>query len=266
MAAGSTIQFAKTGSDAERLVFSGPPQQLRGNLRVVNSGDSKQKLSQVTVESSSLLGPARIPLTNIGIVARLLPGQQASIQSMIQLDPQTPPGSYDFTVKIDGESVQATAHVTDVVDFRMEPSSISLIVGSDESYERTFVIENAGNVPLLLGERCEAPLVDSIDLKTSMLQGLHEALSSELKEKMEAWLDRWGERAGGMLAITREPITLRPGQKITATATFHVPAGLAPFRAYNAELQLYNAQLSVTIYTTRNAGSEKPEELRSKRR
>jgi len=33
-----------------------------------------------------------------------------------------------------------------------------------------------------------------------------------------------------------------------------LPDDLQPFRCYRADLQLYNASLSVTIYTTRNAG------------
>jgi hypothetical protein len=188
---------------------------------------------------------------------RLGPGEQGLIPGTIQLDPQTPPGSYEFSVNIAGQSIQATAHVTDVVDFRMEPASVTLLVGAETSFERTFVIENAGNVPLPLGERCEAPLTDSIDLESTMLAGLHEALEDDLKLKLDAWLNEWGKRSVGMLAIVREPIILRPGQKITAKATFEVPKDLKSFRCYRAELQLYNATVAVDIYTTRKTGSDK---------
>jgi len=58
----------------------------------------------------------------------------------------------------------------------------------------------------------------------------------------------------GMLVILRDPIVLSPGNKITTKATFQLPDDLQPFRCYRADLQLYNASLSVTIYTTRNAG------------
>jgi hypothetical protein len=251
-----SIQFAGTSNGSAAVIFSGPPLRLRGHFRLVNPSAQKLKLTSLPIETDSLLGPARLPVRSVAVGVRLAPGEQAMIPGTLRLDPQTPPGSYDFSVNIAGQSVPATAHVTDVVDFRMEPATVTLLVGAETSFERTFVIENAGNVPLPLGERCEAPLIDSIDLETAMLAGLHEALEDELKLKVDAWLDEWGRRSGGMLAIVREPIILRPGQKITASATFELPEDLKPYRCYHANLQLYNATISVDIYTTRKAGSE----------
>jgi len=251
-----SIQFAGNGNGSASVVFSGPPHRLRGNFRLMNPSGQKLKLTNIPIETEGLLGPARLPLRTVSLGARLAPGEQALIPGTLRLDPQTPPGSYDFSVNIAGQSVPATAHVTDVVDFRMEPTTVTLLVGAETSFERTFVIENAGNVPLPLGERCEAPLIDSIDLESAMLTGLHEAREDELKLKVDAWLDEWGRRSGGMLAILRDPIILRPGQKITAKATFELPEDLKPFRCYHADLQLYNATVAVDIYTTRKAGSD----------
>ena len=42
------------------------------------------------------------------------------------------------------------AHVTEHVDFRMDPSEVTLLVGSNLVIEREFIAENAGNVPLPL--------------------------------------------------------------------------------------------------------------------
>jgi hypothetical protein len=252
-----SILFAGGGNGSAPVVFSGPPHRLRGHLRLVNPSDQKLKLTSLPIETDNLLGPAHLPVRSLAVGVRLSPGQQAMIPGTLQLDPQTAPGSYEFSMNIAGQSVAATAHVTDVVDFRMEPSSVTLIAGGQTSFEKTFVIENAGNVPLPLGERCEAPLLDSIDLETAMISGLREALEDELKLKLQAWLDEWGRRSGGMLAIVRDPIILRPGQKISANATFELPRDLKPFRSYHADLQLYNATVSVDVYTTRKAGTDK---------
>src|SRR6187402_228074 len=254
------IQFADSGESG--VVFSGPPKMLRGNIRLINTSDQQLKMASLPVKTDTLLGPASLPLQNLAVGVKLLPGEQAAVSSTLQLDAQTPPGTYNFSVDISGKSVSATAHVTEVIDLRMEPTEVTLLAGAETSFERTFVIENAGNVPLPMGERCEAPLLDSIDLKTSMLQGLHDAVDMELKEKVQAWLKNWGERMPGMLVILRDPIVLSPGNKITASATFQLPENLEPFRCYRADLQIYNAFLSVTIYTTRKAGSVNKKRVR----
>jgi hypothetical protein len=248
-----TIQFADPGGKG--VVFSGPPKMLRGDVRVMNTGNQKLKMTSLPVMTETLLGPAALPLQNLTVGARLQPGEQAAVKSTIQLDSRTPPGTYEFKVDIGGMTVPATAHVTEVVDFRMEPAAVTLLAGAETSFEKTFVIENAGNVPLPIGERCEAPLIDSIDLKTSMLRGLHSAVDGELKEKLNSWLTDWGERSPGTLVVLRDPIVLSPGNKIAVKAVFELPQDLEPYRCYTADLQLYNASLSVTIYTTRKAAS-----------
>jgi len=250
-----SIQFADAGNSG--VVFSGPPAKLRGKIPLVNNSDQKLKMVSLPVTTDVLLGPASLPVQTLTLGARLSPGEQAAVSSTLQLDPTTPPGTYNFSFDISGRTVPALAHVTEVVDFTIEPAEITLLAGSETSFERTFVIENSGNVPLPMGERCEAPLIDSIDLGTSMLRGLHEAIDQDVEEKVDSWLKNWGERSPGMLVILRDPIVLSPGNKITITATFQLPQGLTPFRCYNASLQLYNAFLAVTIYTTRNSGSKK---------
>ncbi len=256
MAEATGIEFAGTADSP--LIFSGPPGRLRGTLRLTNPTAASQSLRSLSVATDQLLGAASLPLQVIPLSARLNPGQQAAIRGTIVLDAQTAPGTYPLKVTIGSTVVEATAHVTEVVDFRIQPGEITILAGSDSSYEREFVIENAGNVPLPLGDRCEAPLLDSIDLQTAMLVGLHKAADLDAKGQVESWLREWGEREGGTLVILRDPIILRPGQKMTAKAKFQLPEQLKPYRNYVATLQLYNATLKVSIYTTKKAGSKKP--------
>lgn len=253
MADQTSIQYA--GAPGSKLIFSGPPDRLQGTIPLTNPSSEKVKLRTLEIRSGALAGAAKLPLHEIPFAARFQPGQQARLQGTISVDPLTPPGTYDLELVVGGQTVAATAHVTDVVNFRIEPAQVTILSGSDGHHEREFVIENAGNVPLPLGERCEAPLLDSIDLVTSMLTGLRSAQDSDLKSKIEAWLNEWGQRVGGTLVVTREPIILKPGQKMTAKAQFQLPPDLKPFRHYRAGLQLYNASLSVDVYTTRKAGS-----------
>jgi hypothetical protein len=252
MAEGLNVQLAGNG-DA-KLIFSGPPSCLQGTIRLMNPTAEKIKLRSVSIQTDRLLGAARLPLSEIPLSARLSPGEQLNIQSTIGVDPQTPPGSYPMELNIAGRAVSAVAHVTEVVDFRIQPSEITILAGKGLVYERDFIIENAGNVPLPLGERCEAPLLDSVDLVTSMLVGLRNARKKDGEHQVESWLAEWGSIAAGTLVVTRDPIILGPGQKMAASARFELPPSLAPLRHYRASLQLYNATMAVDIYTTAKAG------------
>jgi len=245
------IQFA--GSDDASLFFSGPPQGLSGNIPLVNNGVEKQKIRTIGVKAERLQGPASLPLTEIPFYAKLYPGQQASVTGMIALDATTRPGKYEFQVTLGGRTVPATAQVAEVVDFRITPSGITILAGSSKKYTRQFVIENAGNVDLPTGSKCECPIFDSFDLITGLLTGLHNADKTSVETMVKGFLDEWANLEVGTLVITRSPVTLHPGDKITVDVGFELPSGLKPLRHYYANLQLYNAILGVDIYTTAKA-------------
>jgi hypothetical protein len=119
------------------------------------------------------------------------------------------------------------------------------------------VIENAGNVDLPIGARCEVPLFDSFDLVGSMLTGLHKADKASVESMVKGFLREWSDLQVGTLVISREPKILSPGQKVTVDVEFQLPADLKPLRRYRAHLQLYNAKFSVDVYTTAKVGSSR---------
>src|SRR5579859_3811958 len=183
------IQFA--GSDDVRLFFSGPPQALSGNIPLVNKGVEKQKIRTIGVTAESFQGPASLPLTEIPFYAKLYPGQQASVTGMIALDATTRPGKYEFQVTLGGKTLPATAQVAEVVDFRITPNNITILAGSSKTFTRQFVIENAGNVDLPTGSKCECPIFDSFDLITGLLTGLHKADKTSVETMVKGFLDEW---------------------------------------------------------------------------
>jgi len=243
------------GPEGTRLQFSGPPGSLTGTIPLVNSGAEKQKVRSVAVKSDQLLGAARLPLQEFPFYARLYGGEQASIPATLALDPQTPPGSYDFEVTVGTRTLPATAHVSEVVDLRLDPTEITILAGSATSYTRTLVVENAGNVPLPTGAQCDAPIFDSFDLVSTFLIGLNKGDRQSASSMAKAFLNEWADLKAGTLVSKRKPMTIAPGQKLTADVEFQLPTDLKPLRHYRASLQLYNATLSVDIYTTAKAGS-----------
>jgi len=235
------------------VFFSGPPQALQGSIPLVNTGSEKEKLRTIGVSTRDLKGPASLPLKEVPFYAKLLPGQQASIPGMITLDPTTRPGKYDFEIMVAGRTIPATAQVAEVVDFRITPSNITILAGSAKTYTRQFVIENAGNVDLPTGSKCEATIFDSFDIVTGLLTGLHNSDRTSVETMVKGFLNEWANLEVGTLTISRASVTVHPGEKLTVNVDFKLPAGLKPLRHYYANLQLYNATLGVDIYTTAKA-------------
>jgi hypothetical protein len=257
-----TIEFA--GAKDARLLFSGPPQALRGTIPLVNTGSEKQRLQAVAIGASDLKGASGLPLREFPFYVKLYPGEQANISGRIMLDRRTRPGSYDIEVTVGSRTLPATVHVAEVVDLRIEPQEVTIIAGAPSSYTRKITVESRSNVELALGTRCETPIFESADLLSSMLIGLHKADKDSAESMVKGFLREWAELQAGMLVIKREPLILRPGQKVAIDIEFELPPELKPQRFYRTSAQLYNASLSINIYTTAKVGSGRDRKLEPK--
>jgi hypothetical protein len=243
------------GPENSRLFFSGPPAALRGTIPLINSGADRQKIRSVAVHAGALMGAAGLPLREFPFYARLGPGEQANISGRIMLDRRTPPGDYDVKITVGSRTQAATVHVTEVIDLRVQPRQITILAGSSNSYTRKLIFENTGNVDLPIGAQCEVALFESLDLVSSMVTGLHKAEKTSAESMVRGFLKEWSELRAGTLVIRRDAKTIHPGQKLAVDVEFQLPPELKPTRRYHTNLQLYNAPVSVDIYTTAKVGS-----------
>jgi len=243
------------GPDDTRLHFSGPPSAVTGSIPLINESTQKQKVRSIAVKTDKLLGAARAPIREIPFSARLYGGDQVSVPATLHLDPQTPPGSYDLKLTVGSRTLLATAHVSEVVDLRIDPTQITILAGSETSYIRTLTAHNAGNVALPTGAQCDAPIFESFDLSSSFLIGLRKGDRKSAESMARAFLSEWADLTAGKLVTRRKAMTIRPGQELAVDVEFNLPPDLKPLRHYIANLQLYNALLVVDIYTTAKAGT-----------
>jgi hypothetical protein len=239
------------------IVFTGSPRALRGVLHVVNSSDEKVKLKVARVHSKHLRGRSQLPDSELRMGARLAPRQQAAVPAILEIDPNTPPGVYDAEIEIDGVRHRIEARVSEDVDLQVEPTYVAVVVENEREFEREFDVTNHGNVPLRLGGRCEVQLVNSFGFADALLLGLKKAENCELQEKLEAMLNEVAALQAGLLVITRESITLQPKEQRRVKVKFKLPNDIESFRHYRAALELYNATVFVSIYTSSTSDRSK---------
>lgn len=248
------------GSENVRLYFSGPPHTLTGMVPVINTSSDKQKIRSIAINSGKLRGVGGVPLSEIPFRTRLQGGQQANLWARLPLDPQTPPGRYDFEVTVGARTLPATAYVPEVVDLRAEPREITIIASAKiSSYTKTVVCENKGNVALLLGKQCEVPIFEADPLVSAVLNGLNKGDRNSLESMTKAALNELADLKAGTLVIKRKAVVLSAGQSVALDLKFELPAGLKAQHHYSLSVGLYNANLHVDIYTT-----TKPEAASSK--
>ncbi len=154
--------------DDDPPVFYGPPGQLRGSLRLSNPTGEKLKLGRIALSAGKLAGIARAEVSDLQLAVRLAPGEQELAPALIALDPRTPPGTYEGRLLLGDREQAVVLHVVDHVDLRISPDVVYIFTDGERVFERQFVVENAGNVPVRLGERCAAMLVDQLERRAAL--------------------------------------------------------------------------------------------------
>ena len=233
----------------EPLVFYGPPDQLHATLRLKNQTKEKIKYVTVDIHADKLVGAAGEPLRGVPLPTRLYPGEQRESTVTFALDSRTPPGTYEAQLTIGGQAYPAVFHVVQNIDLRVHPEVVSIYIEGEREIQSPFVAENAGNVPLRLGVRCMAPLVDSMEIRTSLRKGLAQACADEKTDTIRSLACAMSEQQVGLVEFVRPTVTLQPGEIHAGTATIIVPDDLRSFRRYTADVELYNAIGRLDVYT-----------------
>ena len=238
-------------STEEPIVFYGPPAALRASVRLRNGSAEKARLSGLTVDAKGLRGPARQSPILLSLRARLYPQEQAEVGALLAVDASTPPGKYDGTVGDDKRRYPVRVHVVPHVDFRLRPQEVFIFAaGSERVFEREFIAENAGNVPVELDAECLVPLRDVAEVPAALQKGLKDLKAADGDDVMRAFLRAWSDRQVGPLSIRRDRVTIAPGTIRPLSVTFHLPDNIQPSRRYVSELRVYTAPVRVEVITS----------------
>lgn len=244
-------------------VFYGPPGQLRGSLRLSNPTQEKIKLGRLALSAGKLSGIARGEVSDLQLSVRLSPGEQELAPALVALDPRTPPGTYEGRLLLGDREQAVVLHVVDHVDLRISPDVIYIFTDGERVFERQFVVENAGNVPVRLGERCAAQLVDQLERRAALRDAAQRTCQEEEdgagkpprtdgeRDVLRDVLCGFERQQIGPVLLDRPDETLQPGEVRAGPAKIMLPRGLQSHRRYEAQLKLYNASVVLDVTTGR---------------
>jgi hypothetical protein len=251
-------------AEDEPLIFFGPPGAIRGAIRLHNASAESLRLDDVAIEAAELRGPGRVPLQRARLGARLQPGEQAAAPLELQADPTTPPGSYEISLQLGETRRKATVYVTEHAALRLQPAEVFLYTDGEQTFQREFVAENVGNVPLRLGARCLVRLADPQEFQLALQEGLKGAGDQPWEDTARNVLGALERQQVGYLTITREEVTLQPGETRSGTVTFELPGKLQRFHRYVADWGGYGASTRIHVYVAEPARPETPTRGRGK--
>jgi hypothetical protein len=248
MSDAETLAFSLDVADDEPLVLYGPPESLWGSLRVQNQSGEGQRLGALAVELPGVRGVTGEPVHALEAAARVRPHEKVRVELALRIDPLTPPGSYEGTLRIGARTQPLSVLVSERVDVRIVPDELAFYSEAELHFERELVLESRSNVAVRVAERHRARLLDSLEFPSAVTARAETGAESAqlLLEALAALRDDAGER---WIEWQHAPLELAPGARRVVPSRFVLGEGLAPFRHYAANLELYHGALRVAVET-----------------
>jgi hypothetical protein len=270
---GPTTQRALVVQEA-RIRLRGKPGELLGLVDVARPVPFEGAFEQATLAmertgfgyrrqlSFAPLRSARLPITpargHLSFLKTVPAGGNGRVPVRFQVDPTTPPGTYEAVFDVAGEAQDADLEVLADPRLEIQPGRVSVSGPAGGIATEMLVLVNGGNVPLELDVLGLLVLQEEEQICLSLQRALArvKAEGSESRGRtpgahhvfLDALVESLAERKTdfGRVRLAR-PMTLAPGAAEMADVDFHLPRDMIAGRLYRARLKAQGAQLYVAI-------------------
>jgi hypothetical protein len=231
--------MATTSRTQEPLRFRGTPGSLaaavrdpdtiprRVPVRVAMGGDAKKGASDLVVRATRIEGDMMLQMA---------------------LPARTPPGTYEGTVDLDGETRAVVIDVEPEVEIQVVPDQLTLQASPGDKVPVELTIANAGNVAVEIRGAYALGIFASGGLE----RALHRAYTDKLPDgtrRVDYLGDRLADEHGGIvrIAVDAGEGVIESGDVRTVTFNFHIPSGLQSGRTYTGTLPLHDVRYHVRL-------------------
>ena len=260
MAAYTGVKLFSRNQPDEGVIFAGDPGALSADVWLENRAASELHIRRASVLSKVVR--AAEPgdsgrLARIQVPKRIQPHECHHLAVSFDVDPFTPPGTYDASIVlegVDGNTIfPAQIVVTQNYSLSIEPDQIVLTVPPGGTGEGEVVVSNDGNVPIEVGPMGEYTLEDRWREPVCCCS-CHEEEGDRIAEADgESSVD---DRRIGAVVIDNDPMTVEPGATVVVRFVARVPPDLPMNMHLRARPRIGIERFSLDVITPPDAGSE----------
>jgi hypothetical protein len=257
--------FSRREAD-EALLFVGEPGSISGKVWLENPDEEQLELRRASLYSPYVRStePARGNRITQIPVPKYLPARQRQLVSIVfDLDPSTPPGTYDASVVLesaDGTTTfPARIIVTPQYSLSIEPDRLVVTAAPGGAFAGEVVVVNDGNVPIDVLPLGEFPLEDPWREPRCCCCRDERASTDESESESD------DEPEFGVVVLDNERATVEPGAFAFVKFVGRVPGELPPNMHLRAKPRIGIERFSLDVITPPgSAGEPRSESVRKR--
>ena len=237
--------------DKKPVRIHGEQGRLHGTLHLKNQGSDGLTLRSIPVQEATLKGKNATELSELRVRGRLPPQEQGQVRVNYEIDPATPPGTYEAKLMIGGEAQTVEIDIAENAELDIQPDTLTLNLAAEPRLTRSFSVTNIGNVDIRLEGKLVVPVKSDCMLETALQRGIA-ALSAKRstgEPQLGDLLRAVGAQLAGPMTLSWSATTIEPGASKILETTLELPDNLQPHAYYYADVELFSGSVRVDIYT-----------------
>jgi hypothetical protein len=254
-----TDNVKKNAREVRSLEFFAVGTRVQSTITLSNPGKEMVKLRNIDINWPKRRNVTGQPFKQVSLFARLRPGQVQKCPLEFDLDPTTPPGTYEGEFDC-GEIFHQPfiLHILERIELTIYPSHIITRGVPGQRLLKEIVISNEGNVPLNLDREMIMMLYEVDELNYAIGSSLREVAKDGFNNVMENLVVKLREAMVRPMSIKveSEDLELRAGEIRKFNLSLRLPTNLKPKRDYRGKLNIYNCQLSVSLHCSKEIGGK----------
>jgi uncharacterized membrane protein len=240
----------KVSAQKGDIILNGAPRDLRGTISVSNRGDEAVKVRSLPLKHGTRLGNLIGTEHNLHMSARLQPGEEQVVEITHSVPPNTPPGTYESTIMVGGESRNVKVIVQHHIEIEIYPTRFTFS-GTEPGkvHEAVFTLTNLGNVPFQVPEVKHVAALDMDMFCTALGFAMrntkgdgYEQVLNDIARSIKGNLPDWADST-----VAEYGMTLQPGENKVIHVNIIIPANCKPNKDYCGNMRFWDKAISYVI-------------------
>lgn len=234
----------------QEIILNGPPQKLRGHILISNKNEDNIRIRTLPLIHQTKNSKLKGGTSQLRLSCSLRPGEERMEPVSHQVNPQTPPGTYESSLMVGGQKRMVKMVIQPNIEINIYPSHFTFqetVPGKIHTVE--FTLTNLGNMPFQVPDVKHVAPLDMDFICRAVGFGLREKGSEGFTQVMDEitknvhnnladWASASVEEYGKIVA---------PGQTLSIHMKIILPKNCDPRKDYGGNIRFWNKEITYLI-------------------
>jgi hypothetical protein len=246
----SKAYHEKLTVDNNEIILNGPPGELRGRISLRNNHQDTLRIKTLDLIPDTRAGKFLQAALPLNISCRLAPGEERMEDILHEVNPQTPPGTYESTLNVGGQLRKVKMLVQPHIAIGIYPTNFTFQdTTPGKLHTAAFTLTNTGNMPFQVPDIKHIAAIDMDMLCKAFGIGFRDRTAETYNQVLDAITKNVRNNLTDWASVTIEEKgeIIDPGASRLIHLNITLPKNCDPTNDYDGSIRFWDQEITYLI-------------------